>query len=189
MFLSFGGATSFTTVRGWLIEPLYVHDGEASGEIAYVMADGEAVWERLRAASDLYHMHRVEKIALLDEQQTSSYNFVKKQNDTRVQREIDYLGLYGVPAEDIVAIRPILDDPLSSRSEAIGLQREFLQLQRIVVVTSAPHTRRSLMCFERVFGETADVTVYSASPPSESAETYYPIWIEYCKLIVYWFSI
>lgn len=179
--------TSFGTVRGLLIRPLYVHDPDAQGEIAYVMADGSATWERLLAASDLYHMHRVQEIYLLKELNTSCYNFVRHESDTRFQREIDYLGLRGVPENVIQGVPIRTGDWLSSRGEAEGVANLSRKFDSIVVVTSAPHTRRSKMCFRRAFGPNTDIFVYSASNPESSVETYSPIWIEYAKLAVYWF--
>ncbi|WP_246113025.1 YdcF family protein [Allorhodopirellula solitaria] len=179
-------ASSSATVRGWVITPLYVHDPDAAGEIAYVMADGPATWERLRAAADLFHMHRIEKVGLLNEQRSSGYNFVRKASDTRLQREIDFLAMLGVPASAIVAFDADSSDWLSSRSEAVAVHREWPGVKRLVVVTSPPHTRRSRLCFERVFPAETSVVAYSATAPAESAETYLPIWVEYVKLTVYW---
>lgn len=169
-----------------MIRPLCVDDEQAAGEIAYVMADGPAMWERLRAAADLYHMHRIAQIALLDEKQSSGYNFVRHQSDSRVQREIDFLAMLGVPPDKIQTVQSDSEDWLSSRSEAVGLFRERPKVKRLVVVTSPPHTRRSLLCFRRTFPTDTKIAVYSAALPSESAETYLPIWIEYVKLVVYW---
>lgn len=187
--LVFAVASSFAAVRGWVMAPLYVHDEQASGEVAYVMADGPATWERLRAVADLYHMDRIEQVALLNEQRSAGYNFVRHNNDTRLQREIDFLDMLGVPADVIRAIDADPDDWLSSRSEAAGLYREMPDLERLVVVTSPPHTRRSLLCFKRLFSTRTEVTVYAAAKPSESVETHLPIWIEYVKLAVYWLAV
>ncbi|MCO8122480.1 YdcF family protein [Stieleria sp. TO1_6] len=180
-------ATSFPFVRGILIEPLYVSQPDARGQIAYVMADGPAYWERLHAASDLYHMHRVKQIYVLNETRTSSYNFTRRASDTRLQRAIDYMAMFGVPPEVIhsVPIRP--DDWLSSLSEAQGVADLPDSFDSIVVVTSPPHTRRSKLCFDRVFDDQAKIQVYSSNLPAESTETHSPIWIEYVKLVVYWF--
>lgn len=180
-------ATSFESVRGTLMIPLYQNDPDARGEIAYVMADGAAYWERLFAASDLYHWHRIEHIYVLEELESSSYNFVRKQSDTRLQRAIDYLAMRGVPADAIrtVPFRP--DDWLSSRGEAEGVATLPQQFKSIVVVTSPPHTRRSKLCFERAFAGKAEISVYSATGPAQSVETHFPIWVEYAKLVVYWF--
>lgn len=182
-------ATSSATIRGICILPLHVHDEATRADIAYVMADGEAIWERLRAAADLYHMGRVKTISLLNEQRTSGYNFIRKRNDTRLQREIDYLGLFGVPASKILLIDPVEGDLFSSRSEAVGMKRMHPALKRIAIVTSSPHTRRAKLCFQRVYTGDVSIQVYSATSPSQSAETFSPIWIEYCKFFVYWICI
>ena len=179
---------SSSTVRGFLIWPLYVNDAEASGEVAYVMADGPAVWERLRAASDLYHWGRVKRIVLLEEVKTAGYNFVRQQSDTRVQREIDYLGLHGVPPEKIHTIPQIDNAALGSLSEARQFAKLMPDVKSVVVVTSAPHTRRSKLCFVRSLPDKVSVSSYAASAPAQSDEIRSPIWWEYGKLIVYWVS-
>ena len=179
---------SSSTVRGFLIWPLYVNDAEASGEVAYVMADGPAVWERLRAASDLYHWGRVKRIVLLEEVKTAGYNFIRQQSDTRVQREIDYLGLYGVPPEKIDTIPQINNAAMGSLSEAKQFAKFMPNVKSVVVVTSAPHTRRSKLCFVRSLPAEVSVSSYAASVPAQSDEIRSPIWWEYGKLVVYWIS-
>lgn len=179
---------SSSTVRGFLIWPLYVSDAEASGEVAYVMADGPAVWERLRAASDLYHWGRVKRIVLLEEVQMAGYNFVRQQSDTRVQREIDYLELHGVSPEKIDTIPQIDNAAMGSLSEARQFAKFMPNVKSVVVVTSAPHTRRSKLCFVRSLPVEVSVSSYAASVPAQSDEIRSPIWWEYGKLIVYWVS-
>ena len=179
---------SSATVRAFLIRPLYVNDAEASGEVAYVMADGPAVWERLRAASDLYHWDRVKRIVLLEEVKTAGYNFVRQQSDTRVQREIDYLELHGVPPEKIDTIPQINNAAMGSLSEARQFAKFMPNVKSVVVVTSAPHTRRSKLCFVRSLPVEVSVSSYAASAPAQSDEIRSPIWWEYGKLIVYWVS-
>ena len=169
-----------------MILPLYVHQRDASGDIAYVMAGGRESWERLHAASDLYHWGRVRQIYLLEELKSSSYNFVRGASDTRLQRCIDFLEMRGVPAEAIRSVPSRPNDWLGSRSEAEGVANLPRKFGSIVVVTSPPHTRRSKLCFERAFQGDCDILVYSAKDPSGSAETNSPIWIEYAKLILYW---
>ena len=179
---------SSSPVRGFLIWPLYVSDAEASGEVAYVMADGPAVWERLRAASDLYHWGRVKRIVLLEEVQMAGYNFVRQQSDTRVQREIDYLELHGVSPEKIDTIPQIDNAAMGSLSEARQFAKFMPNVKSVVVVTSAPHTRRSKLCFVRSLPVEVSVSSYAASVPAQSDEIRSPIWWEYGKLIVYWVS-
>ncbi|MEL6109956.1 MAG: ElyC/SanA/YdcF family protein [Planctomycetota bacterium] len=176
---------SFREFRGLCIVPLTVNDENARGDIAYVMADGAAYWERLRAASDLFHQNRVKRIFLLEETKNAGWNYIRDASDSQLQRAIDYLGMFGVPES---AIHPVIQKEgwLGSRSEAIGLSKLDENLSEIVVVTSPPHTRRCRMVFRRVFRDRVRVQVYSAANPSESVETFAPIWMEYLKLAAYW---
>lgn len=178
---------SFPAVRGVVAYPLYVSNDNASGEAAYVMADGFAYWERLHAASDLYNMKRVKRIIILDEQDLSMYNFVKQRSDLLVERAIDYLVWKGVPRDKISSVPVTLGAPFGSLSEAQTVARQEPNLKSIVVVTSAMHTRRSLLCFRRSMPENVQVDVYAPTAPSESWEVGSPIWTEYVKLIVYYF--
>lgn len=178
---------SIPVVRALAIQPLYVHHPDSSGDIAYVMADGHAYWERLRAASDLYHENQVQRVLILDEHEAAGFNFGRNQVDSRVQRAIDHLELFGVPNDKVESIPINTSTPFSSLNEALGLKEHYPNLKRIVVVTSAPHTRRSLLCFRRTLTDMASVQVYSASRPVDSAELSAPIWMEYAKLLVYSF--
>ncbi len=180
-------ALSFRPVRAWVAAPLVEHNAEATGEVAYVMAGGEPYFKRLRAASDLYHWRRVKKIIVLNEQQKASYDFVKKESRTRVSRAIDYLEHYGVPRESVMTVDPDPATSMGSLSEARAVAAQFPKLETMVVVTSAPHTRRSGLAFRRAMDENTRVTVYSASATVHSAEIYSPLWIEYAKLVVYYF--
>ena len=140
---------SLSSVRALVATPLYAHDANAQGEVAYVMADGPAYWERLRAASDLYHWKKIKRIIILNETGSAGYNFVRQQSDTRYQKAIDYLELYGVPEDKVLTIEPQPNAFFGSLSEAQAVAKTFPEIKSIVVVTSAPHTRRSLICFQR----------------------------------------
>ncbi|WP_372725888.1 ElyC/SanA/YdcF family protein [Novipirellula sp.] len=132
-------------------------------------------------------MKRVKRIMILDELEDGGFNFVRRSSDTRVQRAIDYLVLHGVPAEKVTKIPAEVEPALGSLSESRVVASVEPGLRRLVVVTSAPHTRRSRLCFERSMPAEVQVQVYAASAPSESSEVDAPIWIEYVKLAIYYF--
>ncbi len=88
---------SFKSVRAYLAWPLYVHDAEARAENAYVMADGFAYQERLRAAADLYHMGKIQHIFIMREQQPAGYNFELGRLQTVTEQAFDFLELLNVP--------------------------------------------------------------------------------------------
>ena len=141
----------------------------------------------LRAASDLYHWKRISRIIVLEETRSDGWNFVRKKSDSRFQRTIDYLGLYGVPRESILSIPEDEGAWLGSLSEAQAVAKTYPDLKSVVVVTSAPHTRRSLLCFTRSLPAEVEVQVYSASELQYSSEIAEPIWVEYTKLVLYFF--
>lgn len=176
---------SFDTPRSLLIAPLVCHHEEAHGDIAYVMAGGPASWERLIAASDLYHMERVKRIVVLSQSDLTSFNFVDRKNETRSERSIAYLQFRGVPRDVITTVKAESQPLFGSLSEAQAVAESEKSVSRIVVVTSAPHTRRSLMCFRRSFPDSVEIDVYAASTADESDELSSPIWMEYVKLAVY----
>ena len=179
---------TFSTVRGFVAYPLYVSDADPSAEAAYVMADGFAYWERLHAASDLYNMKRVPRIVVRDERERSMYNFVKQRSDLLVDRAIDYLEWHGVPRDKISTV-PVADNTtFGSLGEARVVASELPGLKSIVVVTSAMHTRRSRLCFRRSLADDVRVKVFASGAPSESWEIDSPIWVEYVKLLVYYFG-
>lgn len=173
--------------RAWVSYPLHVSNMTTKAEIAYVMSDGHAYWNRLYAASDLYHMGLVAKIAVQENSTSSRYDFVSQQSQTVTQRAIRYLEYLGVPEDHITTVRGIPTAPLlGTWSEAQGFATEFPDATNMVVVTSSPHTRRSLLCFQRAMPSSCRVSVHADSLPAEGAELFVPIWVEYGKLAVYW---
>lgn len=177
---------SIPAIRGWVSLPLYVHDPDAQGDVAYVMADGPAYWERLIAASDLYHMDQVKKILILDETRSGGYNFIKNRSQPMAERATEYLVWRGVPINVIETVSINTTSSLGSLSEGRGVAAQFTDIKSLVVVTSAQHTRRSLLCFQRSLPGRVELSVYSASEPHEGAELYSPIWLEYLKLAIYY---
>ncbi|MEZ6137961.1 MAG: YdcF family protein [Pirellulaceae bacterium] len=173
-------------IRSALTWPLYQHHPDASGELAYVMADGYAYLERLRAAADLYHMHQVKQIYILNEQETAGYNFQLRRSQTKAEVAVAYLGFLGVPSDVINTVNASTSALFGSLTESQAMAAALPDgVGRVVVVTSAPHTRRSLLCFRRSLPTGIQSQVYSASEPIKSAELSGSIWLEYVKLIVY----
>ena len=74
-----------------------------------------------------------------------------------------------------------------SLSEADAVAQQETDLSSVVVVTSAPHTRRSHLAFRRRLDDRIRVDVYAASTPFSSSEVHAPIWVEYAKMLIYYF--
>jgi uncharacterized SAM-binding protein YcdF (DUF218 family) len=99
-----------------------------------------------------------------------------------------YLETCGVPKGAIRTVAAQDNALMGSLSEAHAVQRLLPKnVDQIVVVTSAPHTRRSRMCFQRALSSDVQIKTYSASIPLHSDELYGPLSHEYFKLFVYYF--
>jgi len=184
-FLAFVLIGSIPRLRAIVAWPLVVSNESAEGDACYVLAAGNAIWERLAAASDLYHMNRVRKILLMRNDTKGPYNFPRHASLSPTQWETAYLSSRGVPTEDIVLIRHadgLFGTFAESRNVAHYLPPE---IKRLVIVTSPPHTRRSLLTFKRALHGNVAVVPYSAVAFEASAELYDPLWLEYMKLVVY----
>lgn len=184
-WILFVGLPSIPFVRATMMWPLYVHDSDAEGECAYVMAGGSPYYERLRAASDLFHWDRIERIYISDERDSSGYHFGLKRSITRAEKARMVLRMWGVPNSAILTLPVDESALLSSSGEAHSFAANVDLQGNLVVVTSAPHTRRSRLCFQRVL-PTTQVAIYSASEPAHSAELSSAIWLEYLKLSLYY---
>lgn len=186
-FFAFGVAPGMTSVRHALSAPLVVHDEDARGDAAYVMAGGLASEERLRAAADLFHMGRVPRIYLLRDDNRSYYSFTARRSMARTEWMLSYLSWLGVPRDGVT----LIDDDFSARFGSLheaDLVRARLppDVRRLVVVTSPVHTRRSGLAFRRRLGPGGvDIVTYAAVDWSLSAEAFAPLWLEYLKLAVY----
>ena len=185
-FLVFGVAPGITAVRHAMSAPLIVHDDNARGDAAYVMAGGLASEERLRAAADLFHMGRVPRLYLMRDDGRSYHSFTERRSLSRTEWMVSYLGWLGVPRDRITLVADAGGSPLGSLHEA-DLLRQALppEVQRLVVVTSPVHTRRSGLAFRRRLGPRVAITTYAAIDWALSAEAFAPLWLEYVKLAVY----
>jgi len=176
------GLPSIPAVRIALSEPLVVSDSEARGDACYVLASGDAFTERLAAASDLYQMHRIGRIMLQRDDEASAYNFVAKASWTSNEWSLDFLTHRGVPLDKVLVI-PAARGMLGTLAEARHVRDTLpADVHRLVLVSSAPHMRRSMLAFRRLLPPDIALVPYAASDMASSAELYRPIWLEYLKL-------
>ncbi|MDA9778873.1 YdcF family protein [Rubripirellula sp.] len=177
--------SSFRQPRTWFAHPLYMHEPSAKAPVAYVMSGGPASFERLLAASDLYHSKQILKVAILEETQHSTYNYAKHQSENRTERCIAYLEMRGVPREKIMIVPEFPLSRFGSLREARCVARQLPNEESLVVITSAAHTRRTYLAFKRSMPQNTHVMVHAASSLLDSDEIFSPIWLEYAKLLTY----
>ena len=186
LFLTIIVLPSFPRVRMILASPLVVHDPNACGNACYVLAGGGSIWERLDAAADLVQMGRVSRIFLMQDNTRGPYSFKANSSWTRTKWSADYLAWRGVPAEKVRWISQA-EGMFGTLTEARTVAKNLPQdVKALVVVSSAPHMRRSVLAFRRSLPTDVQVVPYAATEFATSYEMHHPIWIEYLKLLVYY---
>ena len=130
-------------------------------------------------------MGRVSRILLMQDNIRGQYSFKAKNSWTRTKWASDYLGWRGISADRIVWI-PQVEGTFGTLTEARAVAKNLpKEVKTLVVVSSAPHMRRSLLAFKRSLRSEVKVVPYAATEFVNSYEMHYPIWIEYLKLLVY----
>lgn len=186
LWISFVVIPSFPILRNILATPLVVHEKDAHGKACYVLAGGGALWERLDAAADLVQMGRVGKILLMRDDNRGQFSFKSNRSWTRTEWAVDYLAWRGIPG-DRVALIPKADDLFGTLKESRAVAKNLPNdVKTLVVVSSAPHMRRTMLAFRRSLPEGVQVVPFAATEFMNSYEMHHPIWIEYLKLLVYY---
>lgn len=177
---------SFPIVRKILAAPLVVYGQNTSGDICYVLSGGGAIWERLDAAADLAQMGRVSRILLMEDNSRGQYSFKAHASWTRTQWAIDYLAWRGISKDKMIWL-PQAEGTYGTLIEARTVAKHLSKdVRKLVIVSSAPHMRRSILAFRRSLPANVKVIPYAATTFENSYEMYHSIWIEYLKLLVYY---
>ena len=180
---------SCSLVRTWLAAPLLVTVSEtaARGDACYVLAGGTAIWERLGGAADLLMAKQVPRIIIMSNNKKASYNFKALSSWTRSQWEVDYLCWRGVPERAISLLEPhdgLFGTLAEARNVAKTLPRD---VKTLVVISSPAHMRRVMLAFKRSLPSDVLIVPFAATSLDNSVEMHAPIWIEYLKLLAYYF--
>jgi len=177
---------SFPKVRKILSAPLIAHDAAAKGDVCYVLAGGGSLWERLDAGADLIQMGRVASLMIMQDNVKGSFSFKANKSWTRTQWITDYLAWRGISSDRIRWIDQtsgLFGTLTEARSVAKNLPAN---VNNLVVVSSPPHMRRSVLAFTRSLPDNVHVVPYEATEFGNSHEMHHPIWLEYLKLLLYY---
>lgn len=177
--------TTSLTLRNWLAAPLVVHRADARGDACYILAGGGAFWERLDAAAELVQMGRVKSILLMKDEHIGQFRFKANKPWTRTEWANDYLAWRGISPDRIGWI-PQTDGLFGTLTEARAVAKNLPpNVKTLVIVSSAPHMRRSTLAFRRALPDDIKLVPYAATSFVSSYEMYHPIWLEYLKLFFY----
>lgn len=181
---------SLPVVRNFLALPLIATEENAQGDAAYILAGGNAFRERLATGADLCHMKRVSQIFISRDTSRSSFNFQQQRNWNGTEWAVDYLQWLGVPAEKITILDFQEHGFFGTLNEAKALAKLLReQMKQLVIITSAPHTRRACLTFKKRLSPQVKIAAYAASSFDSSMEMWEPLWLEYLKLTMYWIII
>jgi len=131
-------------------------------------------------------MGRVPRILLMKDNKINQFNFKANTSRSRTQWATDYLAWRGIPNNMIQLLEQaegLFGTLQEARYVASHLPRN---VKKLVVVSSAPHMRRTVLAFERSLPPDVQVVPYAATTFANSYEMFSPLWLEYLKLLVYY---
>lgn len=165
---------------------------------AILVLGGSSVYiERTQKAAEIYKKGVAPTVFLTDDGERTGWSRIERRNVPYVEMAQRSLISQGVPAEAIVILEPQVTGTIyEARVLAAKVKAE--NLQSILIVTSAYHTRRALWTFERFFADNNLRTELGIAAASTGEQTPPPFvwWLtpkgwelvagEYVKFAVYW---
>jgi len=131
-------------------------------------------------------MGRIRKILLINEATKGAYSFIEGRNLTATEWQLEFLECHGVNKENVLVLRKKEEEFFGTLSESKFVARVVKgKIKSLVVVTSAPHLRRSYLAFNRSLPSEIKLGCYAATELRESSEFRESLLMEYLKLMVY----
>ena len=179
----------------WCLARSLIVRAELPHADALVVLSGSATYrERARQAAELWKEGRAPRIILTNDSQMSGWSSAEQRNPFFYERAVAELRASGVPQERI----EVLHEHISGTYEEALLLKLYVEkhnLQSIIVVTSAYHSRRALWTLRRVFGDTRIGIGLEPVPPGLQTPSPAAWWLhirgwqmvagEYAKMIYY----
>lgn len=182
---------------GWLAARALIVTRPLAQADAIVVLSGSATYlERTRYAALLYHAGRAGKIVVTNDGLLGGYSAELDRNLYFQELEVAELKRAGVPEDKIEVISNLGSSTYDEANFVLAYTRQK-DLRKLIIVTSAYHSRRALGVFESVF-RGSNVTLGIEGPPP-GLQTPRPVtwWLhplgwklvpgEYLKLIYYSF--
>ncbi len=165
---------------------------------AILILGGSAVYkERTQKGAEIYKKGVGEKIFLTDDGERGGWSEIEKRNPSFVELARKNLIANGVPAEKIEILQPTVAGTIDE-ARILAEKAKAENLDSVLLVTSAYHTRRALWTFEKVFAESGLTTDLGIDAPPAGIETPRKSfwWLsprgwnfvagEYVKFLAYW---
>ncbi len=163
---------------------------------AIMVLGGSATYiERTQKAAEIYHTAIADKILLTDDGNRGGWNKAEQTNLKFVELARRNLVSQGVPAEKIEVL-PSTVDATIDEANLLAKTAQTENLHKILLVTSAYHTRRALWIFEKTaanlpieFGIESPPTGIETPPPQmwwTKPRGWQSVGGEYLKFVYYW---
>lgn len=140
-----------------------------------VMGGSSVYLERTRKAAEIYLQGAAPVIILTDDGERGGWSRVEKRNPANVEFAQRNLIASGVPAAAIFVMKPPGSGTIYEAREMAQKARAE-NWQRLLIVTSGYHTRRTLWTFERVFNAANVKTELGIRAVAPGEQTPSPEW-------------
>lgn len=180
-----------------LAKYLIVENPLEKADAILVLGGSRTYVERTRKAAELYKKGVAPKIYLTDDGEFAGWSRTEKRNPAFVELARNSLISNGVPAESIEILEPQVSGTIYE-ARISSEKAKTANLNSVLIVTSAYHTRRALWTFQRVFAGNNQSTELGITSPPTGEQTPLPQfwWIyrsgwnyvagEYVKSLFYW---
>lgn len=189
--------TAWILVAPYLAANLVVEKPLEKADAIMVLSGSREFIERTHAAAELYNRGISKKIILTDDGGRSGWNQAEQTNLKFSELARRQLIQQGVASEDIEILEPEVGGTIYEARLFVEDFAKDKDMQNLLLVTSAYHTRRTLWTFERELrrnNSTINVGIEHAAPSRENP-AFQTWWLsvngwrviggEYLKLLVY----
>ena len=185
-------------IVSWLAAQLLIVRTEKAPADAIVVLSGSSTYvERTTWAARLYREGRAPLVILTNDGLIGSWNDKEQRNPHYYELAAKELQAQGVPADKILVVS---STAFGTYEESLGV-REFAtghSLKRLLIVTSAYHTRRALWSMRRASEGSGIEVGVDGPPPGWQTPSTSTWWMrrwgwrnvagEYVKMVYYWFK-
>lgn len=178
-----------------MAEMLIVKSAPQPADAIIVLSGSSTYRERAEWAAKLYREGRAPLIVLTDDKLISGWNGAEERNPYFYELALKELRSHGVPQD---RIRVISEPALGTYLESLNV-REYAtahKLSRLLIVTSAYHSRRALWSMVRACEGTGIAVGIDGPPPGLQTPSQWTWWMrrwgwrvvagEYAKMTYYW---
>ena len=181
----------------FLAKSLIIEKTLESADAIVVLGGSHTYVERTQKAAEIYNRGVAPKIYLTDDGEQSGWSQTEQRNPPFVELARKSLISQGVPAENIEILEPRVSGTIDE-ARILSEKAKSVQLNSLLIVTSAYHTRRAFGTFQKVFDEKNQTTQLGITSPPTGEQTPPPYrwWLsrfgwqfvagEYVKSIAYW---